>query len=238
MGQSMDREKKRAQLRAGLLELIRQNENGGRLPTERELSGRFDVARDTLRRCLQSLENEGLLERKQGIGTFVVARPVVKEAKLMSFSEEMRQRGLTPSSKLLSTSIILAGAKLAQRLKLIPGSAVLEVRRLRLANDEPIALETSYLAQSRVPNFDASALANGSLYALLGKEYGLNICYASQQIQATVLNEQEAEWLRVPPFSPALVVKRTTVLNTGEFIEYAKSLYRADRYRLELNVTR
>jgi GntR family transcriptional regulator len=234
----MDRWKKRAQLKAGLLELIQQNENGGRLPAERELSERFDVARDTLRRCLQDLENEGLLERKQGIGTFVVARPVVKEAKLMSFSEEMRQRGLTPSSKLLSTATSPAGAKLAQRLKLIPGSAVLEVRRLRLANEEPIAFETSYLAQSRLPNFDPTALADGSLYALLEKQYGLNICYASQQIQATVLNEEEAELLRVPPFSPALVIKRTTVLNTGELIEYAKSLYRADRYRLELNVTR
>jgi GntR family transcriptional regulator len=234
----MDRGRKRAQLRAGLLELIQQNENGGRLPTERALSERFDVARDTLRRCLHDLENEGLLERKQGIGTFVAAWPVVKEAKLMSFSEEMRQLGLTPSSTLLSTSTSLAGAKLAQRLKLIPGSVILEVRRLRLADDEPIALETSYLAQSRLPNFDASALANGSLYALLEKQYGLDIRYANQQIQATVLNEQEAQLLRVPPFSPALVVKRTTVLNTGELIEYAKSLYRADRYRLELNVAR
>lgn len=234
----MDRGQKRAQLRTGLLELIQQNENGGRLPNERELSERFDVARDTLRRCLQELENEGLLERKQGIGTFVAARPVVKEAKLMSFSEEMRQRGLTPSSKLLSTSTSLAGAKLAQRLNLVPGSAVLEVRRLRLANDEPMALETSYLAQSRLPNFDPSSLVNGSLYAVLEKQYGLDIRYASQQIQATVLNEKEAELLRVPPFSPALVVKRTTVLNTGELIEYAKSLYRADRYRLELNVAR
>jgi GntR family transcriptional regulator len=234
----MDRGQKRAQLRTRLLELVQQNENGGRLPTERALSERFDMARETVRRCLKDLENEGLLERKQGIGTFVAARPVVKEARLMSFSEEMRQRGLTPSSKLLSASTILAGAKLAQRLKLSPGSVILEMRRLRLANDEPIALETSYLAQSRLPNFDPSALANGSLYALLEKQYGLDIRYASQQIQATVLNEQEAQLLRVPPFSPALVVKRTTVLNTGELIEYAKSLYRADRYRLELNVAR
>lgn len=234
----MERGQKRVQLRAGLLELIQQNENGGRLPTERELSDRFDVARDTLRRCLDDLENEGLLERRQGVGTFVATRPVVKEARLMSFSEEMRQRGLTPSSQLLSTSTSLAGAKLAQRLKLIPGSAILEIRRLRLANDEPIALETSYLAQSRLPNFDPSALANGSLYALLEKQYGLDIRAATQQIQATVLNEQEAELLRVPPFSPALVIKRATVLSTGELIEYAVSLYRADRYRLELKVAR
>jgi len=234
----MNRTQKREQLRQGLLKLIQQNLDGRRLPTERELSERFDVARETLRRCLRELEDEGLLARKQGVGTFVSAQPVVKEARLMSFSEEMAQRGLTPSSRLLSTSTSLAGAKLAQRLKVVPGSAVIEMRRLRMANREPMALETVYLAHSRLPGFDPAALASGSLYELLDKQYGLQIRYASQQIQATVLTEEEAELLGVPPFSPSLVIERTSTSNKGEVIEYAKSLYRADRYRFEINVVR
>jgi GntR family transcriptional regulator len=168
----------------------------------------------------------------------VAARPVVKQARLMSFSEEMRQRGLTPSSRLLSISTSQADARLAQRLKLIPGSALIVIHRLRLANAEPMALETSYLAQSRLPDFDVSSLANGSLYELLEKHYGLDIRNAGQQIQATVLTEQEAQLLQVPPFSPALMIKRTTALHNGELIEYATSLYRADRYRIEINVAR
>jgi GntR family transcriptional regulator len=234
----MTRTHKREQLRHGLLKLIQQNLDGGRLPTERELSEHFDVARDTLRRCLRELEDEGLLTRKQGLGTFVAAQPVVKEARLMSFSEEMAQRGFSPSSRLLSTQTSLAGAKLAHRLKVVPGSAVMEMRRLRLANLEPMALETVYLAHSRLPGFDPAALAGGSFYELLDKQYGLQVRHASQQIQATVLNEEEAGLLGVPPFSPALVIERTSTSNQGEVIEYAKSLYRADRYCFEINVVR
>jgi GntR family transcriptional regulator len=234
----MDRAQKREQLKQNLLALIQQNADGGRLPPERELSERFDVARETLRRCLRELEAEGLLERKQGAGTFVSGQPVVKRPQLISFSEDMRARGFTPSSELLSTTTIAAGAKLAQKLKLVPGSPLLEIRRLRMANDEPMALETVYLAQARLPGFDPASLKSGSLYELLDKHYGVQIRSASQQLQATVLSEEEAEMLEVPAFSPSLLVERITLSTKGEVVEYGKSLYRADRYRFELNVVR
>lgn len=234
----MDRAQRREQLRQNLLSLIQQNVDGGRLPPERELSERFDVARETLRRCLRELESEGLLERKQGAGTFVSGQPVVKRPQLISFSEDMRARGLVPSSELLSTAIIAAGAKLAQKLKLVPGSPLLEIRRLRMANDEPMALETVYLAQARLPGFELAELKTGSLYELLERLYGVQIRSANQQLQATVLNEEEAELLEVPAFSPSLLVERITLSSKGEVVEYGKSLYRADRYRFELNVVR
>ncbi|WP_083748631.1 GntR family transcriptional regulator [Pelomonas sp. KK5] len=229
---------KRERLRQGLLSLIAQQSPGSRLPTERELSERFEVARETLRHCLRELEEEGVLHRRQGAGTFVTTQPVVKEARLMSFSEEMRQRGLQPSSRLLSFRTLQAGAKLAQRLMVMPGSAVLEVRRLRLANQEPMALETSCFAAERVPGFDPASLEQGSLYELLERQYGLQLRGARQQIQATVLSREEAELLAVPPFFPALLIERTSTSTTGEVIEYAKSLYRADRYRFEISVSR
>ena len=234
----MDRAQKRESLKRNLLALIQQNADGGRLPPERELSERFEVARETLRRCLRELEMEGLLERKQGAGTFIAGQPVVKQPQLMSFSEDMRARGLTPSSELLSTRTLAAGAKLALKLKLVPGSPLLEIRRLRMANDEPMALETVYLAQARLPGFDPAALATGSLYELLEKRYDVQVRSASQQLQATVLNEEEAEMLEVPAFSPSLLVERITLSAKGEVVEYGKSLYRADRYRFELNVVR
>lgn len=234
----MDRAQKRESLKQNLLALIQQNADGGRLPPERELSERFEVARETLRRCLRELEMEGLLERKQGAGTFIAGQPVVKQPQLMSFSEDMRARGLTPSSELLSTRTLAAGAKLALKLKLVPGSPLLEIRRLRMANDEPMALETVYLAQARLPGFDPAALATGSLYELLEKRYDVQVRSASQQLQATVLNEEEAEMLEVPAFSPSLLVERITLSTKGEVVEYGKSLYRADRYRFELNVVR
>lgn len=238
MDSTLPRTDKRQKLRQGLLTLIGQHAAGARLPTERELSERFEVARETLRHCLRELEGEGVLHRRQGAGTFVSAQPVVKEARLMSFSEEMRQRGLVPSSRLLSFGTVQAGAKLAHRLMVMPGSAVLEISRLRLASQEPMALESSYLAADRVPGFDPAALEQGSLYELLEQRWGLQLRGARQQIEATVLSREEAGQLGVPPFFPALVIERTSTSTTGEVIEYAKSLYRADRYRFEINVSR
>ncbi|MDM4765921.1 GntR family transcriptional regulator [Pelomonas sp. SE-A7] len=234
----MDRGQKREQLKRRLLELIEQNGEGGRLPPERELSERFDVARETLRRCLRELELDGLLQRRQGAGTFVSGQPVVKQPQLLSFSEEMRERGLVPTSELLGCRTIAAGAKLAHKLKVIPGTAVVEMRRLRLASDEPMALETVYLIQAKVPGFDAASLATSSLYELLSQRFGLPLRAASQQIQATVLNEEEADLLGVAPFSPSLLIERLSHAGSGEVVEYAKSLYRADRYRFEINVMR
>jgi GntR family transcriptional regulator len=231
-----DRALKRQQLKEQLLALVQQH-SGGRLPPERELSERFSVARETLRRCLRELEQDGLLERKQGAGTFVSGQPVVKQLHLKSFSEEMRERGLVPSSEVLGVTELGANAKLAQKLKLTPGARLIELRRLRLANDEPMALETVYLVKGRVPEIDAERLKSGSLYELL-QQAGIVIRSGVQQVQATVLNEEEADLLEVPPFSPSLLVERLVLGQGGEIVEFARTLYRADRYRFEVNVMR
>lgn len=231
-----DRALKRQQLKEQLLTLVQQH-SGGRLPPERELSERFNVARETLRRCLRELEQDGLLERKQGAGTFVSGQPVVKQLQLMSFSEDMRERGLVPSSEILAVTEMGANARLAQKLKLVPGSPLIELRRLRFANDEPMALETVYLVKSRVPDFDPERLKTGSLYELL-QGAGIAIRSAVQQVQATVLSEEEADLLEVPPFSPSLLVERLVLSSAGEIVEFARTLYRADRYRFEVNVMR
>jgi GntR family transcriptional regulator len=221
-----------------LLGLIEQRGEGGQLPPERELSQHLQVARETLRRALGELEAEGLLQSRHGAGTFVTGPPVVKRPQLNSFSEEMRARGLVPSSRLLSAATVMAGAKLAQRLELMPGSPLLEIRRLRLASEQPMALETSYLAQARLPGLAVDDLGGGSLYQLLEERCGVQIRSAVQRLHATVLDEDEARLLGVPAFSPSLLIERTTLSSRGEPIEFAKSLYRADRYRFELSVTR
>jgi GntR family transcriptional regulator len=231
-----DRALKRQQLKEQLLALVEQH-SGGRLPPERELSERLGVARETLRRALSELEHEGLLDRRQGAGTFVSGQPVIKQLQLMSFSEDMRERGLTPSSEVLSVKELGANAKLAQKLKLTPGAALMELKRLRFANDEPMALETVYLIKARAPEVDAEQLRTGSLYELLQRS-GVVIRSAVQEVQATVLSEEEADLLEVPPFSPSLLVERLVLSNTGEIVEFARTLYRADRYRFEVNVLR
>lgn len=233
-----DRAQKRDMLKQSLLGMIQQNGEGGRLPSERELSERLGVARETLRRSLRELEKEGLLQRKQGAGTFVSGQALVKQFQLISFSEDMRERGLTPSSEVLSTRVVRAGAKLAHKLRIIPGANAIELRRLRFANDEPMALETVFLVQDALPDFDASQLATHSLYELIEHRYSLTIKSATQQIHATVLSEDEADLLDVAPFSPALLVERQVTASNGKIFEYGKSLYRADRYRFEVDMLR
>ena len=168
------------------------------------------------------------------------ARPInyAKPLLLRSFTEDMRERGLVASSQILSTQRVRADAKVALKLKVVPGSALFEIRRLRLANGEPMALEQAYLATDRWPGFDMACLATQSLYEVMQRDYGVSIRNAAQEIQATVLTEDEAALLDVAPFSPALMVERQVFSNDGEAIEFGKSLYRADRYRFEVNVGR
>jgi GntR family transcriptional regulator len=236
--EKLDRAQKRDILKQSLLNIIQQNGEGVRLPSERELSEKLGVARETLRRCLHALEEEGVLQRKQGAGTFVSGQAWIKQFELISFSEDMRERGLTPSSEVLSYLVIKAGAKLAQKLKVMPGAPILEIRRLRLANEEPMALETVYLVQDKLPDFEPTLLASHSLYDLIERNYGLQIKSATQQIHATVLSEDEADLLDVAPFSPALLVERQVMTSNGDIFEYGKSVYRADRYRFEVCVLR
>jgi GntR family transcriptional regulator len=234
----LDRAGKREQLKRGLQAILQQTGDGMRLPPERELAERLGVARETLRRTLQEMQTDGLLQRRQGAGTFVAGQSWVKPLLLRSFTEDMRERGLVASSTLLSTRTLRADVKVATKLKAVPGSLVFEIRRLRLANGEPMALEHTFLSADRLPGFDPACLATQSLYEVLAREHGIVARNAAQEIQATVVTEDEARWLDVAPFSPALLVERQVFSTEGEPVEFGKSLYRADRYRFEVNVGR
>ena len=238
MPEKIARQARREKLRQQLIEVLHASDEGDRLPPERELAQRFGVARETLRRAMEALQAEGLLRRRQGSGTFAAGQARTKRFQLVSFSEDMRERGQVPSSKLVSARIIEASPKLAQRLKISPGAAVHEIRRLRLADGTPMALETACIACERVPGFHPEVLAEQSLYALLEQRYGLRLKSALQQIHATVLDSEEAGLLDVPPFSPSLMVVRQVLAQDDTVIEYGKSLYRADRYRFEVNISR
>jgi GntR family transcriptional regulator len=233
-----DRAQKREQLKRGLQAILQQTGDGMRLPPERELAERLGVARETLRRALQEMQAEGVLQRRQGAGTFVAGQSWVKPLLLRSFTEDMRERGLLASSVLLSTRTQRADAKVATKLKAVPGSQVFEIRRLRLANGEPMALEHAFLRVDRLPGFDPACLATQSLYEVLARDHGIQVRNAAQEIQATVVTEDEACLLDVAAFSPALLVERQVFSTEGEPVEYGKSLYRADRYRFEVNVGR
>lgn len=208
-----------------------------KLPTERELAGELAVSRLTVRRVLDNLERERRVYRVQGAGTFVREPHVAKSLELTSFSEDMRQRGMTPGSKLLIAEERPAGARIGQELALSPGDRVLHIARLRTADGEPICLEHSYIPEAHAPGLLQMDLES-SLYELLTTHFRLNLEHAKQTITATVIDEDDARLLTVPPFSAAFRVERTGFDARGRPIERADSLYRADRYRYEVTLYR
>lgn len=204
---------------------------GDALPPERVLAGQLGVSRMTLRRAIGELVSDGLLDRRQGAGTFVAAPKVARPLAGTSFSEDMRRRGLEPSTRTLSTEEIHAGPQLARRLEVSPAERVLRIVRHRSADDAPMALETLHVPRSLLPDLAAEAVAAGSFYALLD-ERGIVLDRAIQTIEPTVTDEEESALLQVPLHSPAFLFERTTRAADGRIVEFVRSVYRGDRYKL------
>lgn len=194
------------------------------LPPERALSEAFGVSRDSVRKALDLLEEEGLVVRRQGSGTFVAKRATFR-TRLRGFSEEMEALGMKPSTKVLGVEKGPATPEEAMALGLSPGEEVLRLVRLRLADGEPMALERATL-----PAWALDEAPPGSLYQALEAK-GLRPVRALQRLRAVAARE-EARLLGVEPGSPLLHLERISYLRDGKPVERVKSWYRADRYEL------
>jgi GntR family transcriptional regulator len=218
--------------RQRVLELIDQLQVGEAIPSERRLSSELGVSRLTLRAALDDLVRDGYLERRHGSGTFVSEPKIAQQLTLTSFSEDMRRRGMVAGSRTIELRETHAGAAVGRALKISPDARVVLIRRLRLADGEPMALETLHVPASVVPGLTREALEDSSFYELLERHYGVVIATGQQSIEPTVTNEEESELLGVPLHSPAFLFERTSRTADGETVEFVRSLYRGDRYRL------
>ena len=228
---------KQSEARARVLDLIEQLAVGEAIPSERQLSAEFGVSRLTVRAALDNLVREGLLVRRRGSGTFVSEPKIAQELTMTSFTEDMQRRGMVPASRTLGLRVAPAGAHLGRLLHVSPSEPVLIINRLRLADRETMAIETLHVRASLVPGLSAADLESHSFYTLLSDRYGIDIVGGLQTIEPTVTNEEESELLGVPLHSPAFLFERTTRSREGGIVEYVRSIYRGDRYRLvtELN---
>lgn len=205
---------------------------GWSIPSERELCERYGVSRMTARQAVTELVNEGVLYREQGRGTFVAGRKVQQgAARLTSFTQDMRERGMKPSSVVLSVETVSAGPVLSRLLKVGDKERIVRLRRLRNADGNPMALEESHLLYEVTQGVSWEALWKGSLYQELD-ESGVKISRADQSYEAILVTDAEAEFLKVPTGSPALLIERLTFDAGDKPFEYVRSLYRADRYRI------
>ena len=229
------------QLKNLICELIENEElkPGDPIPPERELCEYHGVSRMTVNKAITNLVNEGLLYREQGKGTFV-AKP--KEGyqltRLMSFTEDMKAKGFHVDTQIVSFRKKPATKKLQKILELQEKEDVFEIKRLRLVEKEPYAIETAYLPVALCKDLTADKLDNNSLYDILSREYGLKIGYARQTIEAVMLDEYESEMLKVPEKSIALMLSRKTYLEDDKPMEFTKGVYRGDKYKFELVLRR
>jgi GntR family transcriptional regulator len=223
---------KQRETRERVLELIDELGVGDAIPSERQLGVDLSVSRLTVRDALDELVREGYLVRRRGAGTFVAEPKVAKGIDISSFSDDMRARGLTPASRTIDLRTIPAGARLGRILHVSPSEPVVAVKRLRLADGEPMAIELLHVRSSLVPGLTAADLEDNSIYDLLASRWDVAIVGGTQTVEPTVTNDEESDVLGVPLHSPALLFERVTRSPEGEVVEFTVSTYRGDRYRL------
>ncbi|WP_121664656.1 GntR family transcriptional regulator [Metabacillus litoralis] len=211
---------------------------GDVLPSERELSENYQISRMTVRQAITNLVNKGYLYREKGKGTFVSSQKFEQNLQgLTSFTEDMKARNLVPGSKLLHFEISPAIEEIKEWLSLEEEELIYKIKRLRLANDEPIAVETSYLPVKLIPGLTPDILGN-SLYKYIEDDLQLSIGHAAQTVEAAIVRDEDIKHLNVNKNVPVLLIQRETYLEDGTPLEIVKSSYRADRYKFKINIER
>lgn len=225
-----------------LTEKLRENIENGEwpphflIPSETELCEKYGVSRGTVRQALSQLVRENLLYRKQGKGTFVAEPKITQQLnRFYSFAQDMREKGLKPSSKVLGNEKILPDPYIKNVLGLKENEMVYKIMRLRLAEEKPLILETSYLVEELFPNLDKEDVEKVPLYIIIIKKYKIKITRAKETFEPILVDEFESEKLKIPVGSPALLVKRITY-TAGIPFEFRKSVVRGDKcsYSVEL----
>lgn len=207
---------------------------GERLPSDIELCREFGVSRMTARTAMQRLADEGLVQRIPGRGTFAVAPPAHRYAdRLMAFSHEMRRQGREPSSRVLGREIRPSSALEAGALELRPGDPVVAIRRLRCADDLPIAVETAVLVGRLARTVMGADLEAGSLHEAL-EQAGVRLRRGTATITAEPATDDDARLLGIARREPLLVERRTIVDAAGRPVETTESRYPGERYALDV----
>lgn len=214
-----------------LAQMLEQLAPGEVLPPERSLAEDFSTSRTTIRQALLELAIEGRLVRMQGRGTFAALPKIAQPLLLTSYTEDMRRRGMAARSKLLSVGAVPAGEELAGRLEVRPKARVLRIERLRMAGEEPMAIETTHLDAARFPRLARLLGDSVSLYAVLAEQFDVHLANAEETIETVPAPPREAELLETKVGYPMLLLSRHSRDTSGRPVEFALSFYRGDRYK-------
>jgi GntR family transcriptional regulator len=208
---------------------------GFQLPSERELCASYHVSRITVRRAINELSRQNLVQSIPGKGTFVVVSRMREPLRpLSSFSEDMRKRGLMPHSRILQAEILPADESTAHALGIPVGSEVVHLKRLRMVSPEElaVAIQTAVIPHSRCPNVLRFNLQKRSLYEVFRDEYHLELGSGETIVSARLATQEESKPLGIKLPAAVLVSDQVTYLANGDVIEMVNSVFRSDIYQL------
>ena len=204
---------------------------GDSVSSERELARIHGVSLMTARHALAGLEREGIVERRPGAGTFV-APPRIHFNKLMSYTEQMGSRGLTPNSKVIIAKIVEDEPEVAARLGLAATSRMVKIERVRHTADEPFALETCYLPADDFAPLVEAPLSRVSLFATLEHDFDVELAYADEEVDATVAEGRVGHLLNLRAGSPLLRMRQVIYSTKTKPVIYVIGFYRSERHSL------
>ncbi|MEI3607248.1 GntR family transcriptional regulator [Pseudogracilibacillus sp. SE30717A] len=221
------------QLKEFIIENIDKNvwKPGDKIYSENQLFEKFDVSRNTAKKAIEDLVQEGILYRIQGKGTFV-SYPKIEQSlsAFYSFSQVLRDKGMHPKDVVLDVKVIEATHKVAKALNLDKGEEVVHLQRLRYANEEPIILESSYLPKSIISDVvKLESVGETPLYDILRKEFNVFVNSAKETFEPILIREEEQGHLEVSIGSPALLLERIAYDQKKQPVEFCKSIVRGDR---------
>ena len=217
-----------------LLEQIESGElaPGTRLPAERTLSELFDVNRLTLRRALGRLEAQGVIIRQHGKGNFIAEPKIERQTRrLVSFTNGMQRRGLSPGAKVINIEQRPVEAAIAKQLNVPVLTPVYYVLRLRMINQEPVMLEKLWTPVQCFPGLERQDLNNRSVYEIMKTEYDITMTSAQRSLEPVIATKYEAELLGIEAGAPLMLEQRLGFDQNANCVEFGKDLYRGDRFR-------
>ena len=214
-------------------------EENERISSERDICAIYDVSRTTVRQAISELEREGYIYKKRGKGTFVASQKFSQDLEsFYSFTEEMKKLGKVPSSKVLKFEILISSNDIVNKMKLIQGDLVYKFTRLRLADGEPMIIETTYVPYNMFPGITEQKLNDIALYDIFRDFFNESVEYAEEAFLPVLANEGETKYINVEVGSPSLKITRYAFNKFNKIIEYTVSIARGDRFKYHLKLLR
>lgn len=222
--------------REHLLEILGQLPKGGQLPGERSLAISIGVSRMTLRRAIDLIIEEGLVERHPRSGTFITKPILTTEINYHSFAREIESRGMTSTSKIVSFKRVKANRRISTLLKIKENSEVFKVQRIRFGDGIPIAIEKLYISAAVISGLERKDVS-GSLYKFFAEAYGVHLETVESTVTACLPDIQECIHLQIDEKVPCLRVKMVDYSQWGQPFMIAECTYRSDRFNIKMKLS-